>query len=76
MSGQTLRPLPDNIKQSQESSVGFERPIPESERTQTHNLDRPAKGIGFSVIYLFYPVIHSKQLLLEQHNKSQDSETN
>jgi len=48
---------------SQETDIhalgGIPTPIPASERTQNHDLDRPATGIGFSITYLFYLAIYS-----------------
>ena len=41
---------------------------------QTHALDSPATGIGFSNIYSLYLAIRSKNYLLEKRNKAQDSE--
>jgi hypothetical protein len=54
--------------------VGFQSPIAASERTQTQALDRPATGIGFSIIYSFHLAICIMQYLLVESNKSQDNE--
>ena len=44
------RPLPDKTRQSQETKThareGFKPTIPESERPQTHALDRAVTGTG------------------------------
>jgi hypothetical protein len=74
-SDQTLRPLTDNIQQTDiHALAGIRLPISESEWTQTHALYRPATWIGFSIIYTLYPALRSKKYLLEQHNKAQESE--
>ena len=74
-SEQTLRPLHNNTQQTNIHVFGGIRtPIPTSERTQTHVLDHPATGIGFSIIYTLYLALRSTKDLLEQHNKTQDSE--
>ena len=52
------RPLPENAQHSQETDThnngkgGFEPAITESERPQTHSLDRAATGIGITLLIL------------------------
>jgi len=54
--------------------MGLQPKSHKSERTQTHALDIPTTGIGFSVIYSMYLEIRSTKKLLENHNKAQDIE--
>jgi len=51
-------------------------PNPRKRRSQTHDLVRPKKDIGFSIIYSFYLAIRSTYMLPEEHNKEQENETN
>jgi len=53
--GPSLRPLPDNSQHSQETDIspaGYEAALPESERPQTHALDRAASWIGPLLFYV------------------------
>jgi hypothetical protein len=54
--------------------MGFETPIQATQWTETHALDRPDAGIGFSIICSFYLAIRSTYYFLEQHNKAQNIE--
>jgi hypothetical protein len=75
INNQTLRPLHVNTQHTDIHALGgIRNPIPASERTQTHALYRRATGIGFSIIYTLYLALRSTTYLLEQHNKSQESE--
>ena len=74
-SNQTLRPLIDNTQQTHINALGgIWTPISASERTQTHALDRPSTGIGFSVIYPLYLALCCTMYLLDQHKKAQENQ--